>query len=385
MSENKNTAFQTSSRSRRRVKRQKPWLAVPLAILLLLIVAALFFAVRHAIKKWGGSKPAEPVTTTEAPATTPAETEADTTEAPPATTPAPDTTEAVPQTTEAPATTPAETEPAQTTSSGGAEAFHMYTAAELLPVPEGISYDFFSDKNADDPNGSWWFGGMVRNLETGEVELQYERHAETLELLDKYGAIYRKNTDQKVTYLTFDCGYEYGYTASILDTLKEKNVKAVFFVAGDFVNDPANKDLLLRMYNEGHVIGSHTDHHKVMPTLSDGEFILELNELQRKVNDMLGVEYQIHFYRPPQGSCSERDLYLARKMDITTVFWSYAYGDYDTQNQMEVPLALEKAEKGLHDGCVYLLHAVSSTNAAMLGDLIDFIQGQGYEIRRIDQ
>ena len=226
---------------------------------------------------------------------------------------------------------------------------------------------------------------MSRDLETGLVERQYERHAETLNLLEKYGAIYRKNEEKKVTYLTFDCGYEYGFTGKILDTLKEKNVQAVFFIAGDFVNDPNNKDLLVRMYEEGHVIGSHTDHHLVMTTLSDEEFIDELNNLQIKVNNMLGREYQIHFYRPPQGSCSERDLYLARKMDITTVFWSYAYGDYNTQNQMEIPLALEKAEKGLHDGCVYLLHAVSSTNAAMLGDLIDFMRGEGYEIRRIDQ
>ncbi|MBO4838634.1 MAG: polysaccharide deacetylase family protein [Lachnospiraceae bacterium] len=388
MSENKNTAFQTSSRSRRRVKRQRPWLAVPLAILVLLIAAALFFAVRHAIKKWGGTKPTEPATTTEAQQdTTPAETEPQTPEAtePVTTEPAteaPDTTEAA-DTTEAQALDT--TEAAETTGSPVAEAFHLYTPAELLPVPEDISYDFFSDINGDDENGSWWFGGMERDLETGEVTQLYERHAETLDLLDKYGAIYRKNADQKVTYLTFDCGYEYGYTGKILDTLKDKNVKAVFFVAGDFVNDPENYDLLKRMYDEGHVIGSHTDHHKVMPTLSDGEFIQELNELQRKVNNILGVDYQIHYYRPPQGSCSERDLYLARKMDITTVFWSFAYGDYDTQNQKEVPVALELAEKGLHDGCVYLLHAVSSTNAAMLGDLIDFIQGQGYEIRRIDQ
>ncbi len=387
MSENKNTTFQTSSRSRRRVKRQRPWLAVPLAILVLLIAATLFLAVRHAIKKWGGSKPAEPAVTTEAQQdTTPAGTEPQTTE-PQTTEPVTETPEPTdaPQTTEPVETEPAETEPAETTGSPVAEAFHLYTPAEILPVPEDISYDFFSDSNADDPNGSWWCGGMKRDLETGEVTKEYDRHAETLELLDKYGAIYRKNEDRKVTYLTFDCGYEYGYTAKILDTLKEKNVKAVFFVAGDFVNDPDNKELLLRMYNEGHVIGSHTDHHLIMPTLSDGEFIQELNELQRKVNDMLGFEYQIHFYRPPQGSSSERDLYLARKMDITTVFWSFAYGDYDTQNQKEISEALELAERGLHDGCVYLLHAVSSTNAAMLGDLIDFIQGQGYEIRRIDQ
>ena len=379
---NKRT-FQTSSRSRKRTVRQKPWLAVPLGLLVLLILAALFFTVKYAVGKWGGSSKE----TTAASVTTEATTPAATTTTPAATTTAPvvtttakaETTPATePQTTAAQETTPQATSPVS-------EGFHLYTASEVLPVPEGISRNFFDDINASDAGGSWWFGSRTRNLETGEVEKGYDRSASTLALLEKYDAIYRKNEDQKVVYLTFDCGYEYGFTASILDTLRDKGVKAVFFVAGDFVNDAKNKDLLDRMYNEGHIIGSHTDHHPVMPTKSDEEFIDELNQLQIKVNNMLGLEYQIRFYRPPQGSTCERDLYLAQKMDLTTVLWSYAYGDYDTQNQPEVSWALEKAKKGLHDGCVYLLHAVSSTNTAMLGDLIDYIRGEGYEIRRIDQ
>ena len=394
-----NSAFQNSGKSRRRVKRQKPWLAVPLAVLVILFAVALFFAVKHAIGKWGGSptpsESAQSAQTTEPATDAPEKTEAPTTEKQSSTSEAETEAESreIPSQTQSEASgTPAQTEPAETKepeteqpSSQEAGAFHLYTAAELLPVPEEISRSFFEDINASDSSGSWWFGSMVRNLETGVVVKGYDRSASTLGLIGKYQAIYRKNEDQKLVYLTFDCGYEYGYTGMILDTLKEKNVQAVFFVAGDFVNDSKNADLLRRMYEEGHVIGSHTDHHPVMPLLTDEEFIDEQNNLQLKVNAMLGRDYQIRFYRPPQGSCSERDLYLAGKMGLTTVFWSYAYGDYDTQNQMEVSAALEKAEKGLHDGCVYLLHAVSSTNAAMLGDLIDYIRNEGYEIRRIDQ
>ena len=381
MSDNKrNTAFQTSSRSRKRVARQRPWLAVPLAVLVLLLCVALFFVVKHAVAKWGSgsSDPSVATTTTvrEESSGVPEESSGSPEESAAA------TGERADNQTES---TPAAAESSTASLSPGAESFHLYTAEELLPVPEDISRGFFEDVNAEDKTGSWWFGSMKRNLESGAVEKVYDRSAATLALLDKYGAIYRKNADQKVCYLTFDCGYEFGHTASILDTLRDKGVKAVFFVAGDFVNDNANKDLLMRMYAEGHIIGSHTDHHPVMPTLSDDKFIEELNNLQIKVNNMLGQSVQIRFYRPPQGSCSERDLYLARKMGITTVFWSYAYGDYDTQNQMEVSQALEKAKVGLHDGCVYLLHAVSSTNAAMLGDLIDFIRSEGYDIRRIDQ
>ena len=375
--QNDNRTFKTSSRSRKRVRRQKSWLIIPLVLLLLLIMTALFFVVRYAIRHFSGS-PAEstPVESRLVPDSSTAET------FPPVGSTADPGSSSQTETTTAPA--PLETEPLQT-EPPVLEEFHLYTATEVLPLPDDINRGFFEDVNASDPNGSWWCGKKVRNPETGEEKTEYERHAPTLATLEKYGAIYRKNADQKVTYLTFDCGYEYGYTASILDTLKEKNVKAVFFVAGDFVNDQKNRDLLLRMYNEGHVIGSHTDHHRIMPKETDESFIMELNGLQLKVNQLLGFAYQIHYYRPPEGSTCERDLALARKMDITTVLWSYAYADYSVNNQPDVAQSLQKAEAGLHNGCVYLLHAVSSTNAAMLGDLIDYIQSQGYEIRRIDQ
>ena len=380
-----NRAFQTSSRSRKRVKRQRPWLMIPLILLLLMICAALFLAVRYAIKALGSGQTQPSVVTTQAP-TLASETPAASSSEDNATQPQTASSQAETTSSEA-ATAPSQTnstEPASS-QSGADAAFHLYTAAELLPVPDGIERGFFTDVNAEDKNGSWWFGRRTRNLQTGEVTVEYERNASTLETLREYGAIYRKNENEKVAYLTFDCGYEYGHTATILDTLKEKNVKAVFFVAGDFVNDAKNKELLLRMFNEGHVIGSHTDHHPIMPNQTDEGFIDELNGLQLKVNDLLGVDYQIHYYRPPEGSTCERDLYLARKMDITTVLWSYAYGDYNVNNQPEVAASLEKAKIGLHDGCVYLLHAVSSTNASMLGDLIDYIHGEGYELRRIDQ
>ena len=386
--QNENRTFQTSSRSRKRVKRQKSWLIIPLTLLLLLIVAALFFVVRYAIRRFGGT-PAEstPIESTSAPEQTQpsGSPSAGNTETPAGTSGQEplSTTEGnlnpPPTETEPPVTEPPATEPPVL------EEFHLYTATEVLPLPDDVDRGFFEDVNASDANGSWWCGKKVRDPETGEERTEYDRHKPTLETLEKYGAIYRKNTDQKVAYLTFDCGYEYGYTASILDTLKEKNVKAVFFVAGDFVNDQKNRDLLLRMYNEGHIIGSHTDHHHIMPKETDESFIMELNGLQLKVNQMLGFNYQIHFYRPPEGSTCERDLALARRMDITTVLWSYAYADYSVNNQPEVAASLKKAEEGLHQGCVYLLHAVSSTNAAMLGDLIDYIQGQGFELRRIDQ
>ena len=252
--------------------------------------------------------------------------------------------------------------------------------AGVPAVPDTISRDYFLEGQG------FYYHGVKRDLETGNVTI--ERYGGTLRLentLAPYGAITSKNFGEKIVYLTFDCGYENGNTARILDVLKEKGVRAIFFCAGDFINDPANRPLLLRMIEEGHLIGNHTDHHKQMYKLSDEEVVAELNGLQNKLNALLGFEYQLVYYRPPQGDASERDVYLAKQLGYTTVFWSFAYYDYDTADQPEPSAALTKAKQGLFDGCVYLLHAVSSTNATILPDLIDYARAQGYEIRRLDQ
>ena len=156
-------------------------------------------------------------------------------------------------------------------------------------------------------------------------------------------------------------------------------------MTGGFVDEGSKTlPIMKRMLAEGHLIGSHTEHHKVMPTLSNEEFVEELNSVYRKLKKVLGDDFTMLFYRPPQGASCPRDLALASYLGYYSVFWSFAYGDYEPTAQPEPAASLQKMKDTLHPGCVYLLHAVSSTNATVLGDLIDYIHAEGYEIRRID-
>lgn len=251
-----------------------------------------------------------------------------------------------------------------------------YNAAALNAMPK----DLFVDCDpAKDPKGTWFFGKVKRDLATGEVTYVWDRWPDTLALLDKYGGIYRRHTEEKVCYLTFDCGYENGCTPPILDTLKEKNAPGTFFVTGDYVEEAG--DLIRRMADEGHIIGNHTDHHYNATTITAEVFREEIENVEKKLQTLCGYDQPVLYWRPPEGGSNEYVLAMSKAMGLRTVLWSYAYYDYDTANQPEYSSALQKAKEALHPGCVYLLHAVSETNAKMLGELIDWIRAQGYEIR----
>ncbi len=251
-----------------------------------------------------------------------------------------------------------------------------YNAAALNAMPKTL----FEDCNAaTDPKGTWFFGKVKRDLATGEVTYVWDRWASTLALLEQYGGIYRRHTEEKVCYLTFDCGYENGFTSVILDTLKEKNAPGIFFVTGDYIDDAGNQ--LQRMMDEGHLIGNHTESHYNATTITAEVFREEIESVERKMADRYGYTTPMLYWRPPEGGSNEYVLAMSQAMGLRTVLWSYAYYDYDTANQPEYASALQKAKEALHPGCVYLLHAVSETNAAMLGELIDWIRAEGYEIR----
>lgn len=234
------------------------------------------------------------------------------------------------------------------------------------------------DDQGDDLTGSWYFAKTNYDESTGESSVVWDRSQSTIDLIDEYGAIYRGDQTRKVCYFTFDCGYEYGPTTDILDTLKEKNVPAIFFLTGHYVK--SEEKLIQRMIDEGHILGNHTVNHKNMTQVSKETFVEELEGLEQLVYDKFPDADPMLYWRPPQGACNEWVLKLADKMGYHTVMWSWAYYDYDTENQYEPSVALEKAKNGLHPGAVYLFHTESTTNAAILGDLIDWIRGQGYEI-----
>lgn len=174
--------------------------------------------------------------------------------------------------------------------------------------------------------------------------------------------------------LTFDEGYENGYTASILDTLKQKKVKAVFFVTYDYVS--RNPELVQRMIDEGHVVGNHSWSHPSMPDLSADEQAEQITKLHDYVKEQFG--YTMTLFRTPKGEFSERSLEVAKGLGYTSVFWSFAYYDYNVNDQPDTQKAYNRVTQAAHKGAVYLLHAVSKTNDAILGDVIDELKQQGY-------
>lgn len=184
---------------------------------------------------------------------------------------------------------------------------------------------------------------------------------------------------EKEIFLTFDQGYENGYTEKILDTLKEKNVHATFFLTGDYVRsvDPA---LIQRMIDEGHVLGNHGDKHKSLPEellpISIERAEQELLDCHNLVKEKFG--YEMKYSRPPKGEFSERSLEVTKRLGYKTFLWSFAYKDWIVDQQPDKTEAYNKITKFAHGGEIMLLHSVSSTNTEILGDLIDGLQAEGY-------
>ena len=201
--------------------------------------------------------------------------------------------------------------------------------------------------------------------------------------LAKYDTYYLGDTSQKVIYLTFDCGYENGYTEQILDALKKHNAPAAFFVVGHMVESAP--DIVRRMAAEGHVVGNHTFHHPDMSSISQQEaFRKELESLADLYQQTTGQPLS-HFYRPPQGKYSEENLKQAQALGYKTVFWSLAYVDWNTDSQPSAEQAYAKLLPRIHDGAIVLLHSTSRTNAEILDDLLTRWEGMGYTFRSLEE
>lgn len=199
-----------------------------------------------------------------------------------------------------------------------------------------------------------------------------------VEFRDAYADLgaYPLSDDSSRIILTFDQGYENGYTAKILDTLRDRNVTAIFFLTGDYAKkEPA---LVRRMIAEGHMLGNHGMQHLAAPTLSDAELEQEIMDLHRYVLEQYGCEMQ--YFRPPCGEYDERVLEKVRQLGYRTVFWSYAYVDWKTDAQPAPAEALAGLTGAAHGGAIYLLHAVSATNAEVLGALIDSLREKGFTV-----
>lgn len=201
-------------------------------------------------------------------------------------------------------------------------------------------------------------------------------------IVEKHGAIFLGDTTQKELYLTFDNGYENGYTARVLDVLKEKKVPAIFFVTGHYIKD--QPELLRRMAAEGHLIGNHSWSHPDMTQISSDKIKDELEKVKADAAQITGRQTMIYL-RPPRGIFNDRSLAVSKELGYTSVFWSVAYKDWDTRAQKGADYAYNQVMAQLHPGAVILLHTVSKDNADALGRIIDGARQQGYEFKSLDQ
>ncbi|MGG4447953.1 delta-lactam-biosynthetic de-N-acetylase [Brevibacillus sp. HB1.2] len=201
-------------------------------------------------------------------------------------------------------------------------------------------------------------------------------------IVDRHGAVFLGDTTKKELYLTFDNGYENGFTPKILDTLVAKKVPAIFFVTGHFVKE--QPELLKRMAQEGHLIGNHSWSHPDMTTVSNQKIKDELTKVRDAVQQVTG-QANMRYLRPPRGIFSDRTLAVTKDMGYTNVFWSVAYKDWDTKVQRGAKYAYDSVMAQLHPGAVILLHSVSKDNAEALGMMIDEARKQGYEFKSLEQ
>lgn len=251
-------------------------------------------------------------------------------------------------------------------------------SGEIETVPEEnieVEVTPVSTLNLSNTVCAW---GFVRKKDAVQPEI----YGPYSKVLDSYDGIYMGNNNAKRIYLTFDEGYENGYTPAILDTLKEKNVTATFFVTMPYVKQ--NEALIQRMIDEGHIVGNHTVNHPSMPEVTDD------TKLEKEVMDLHDYmvekfNYEMTYLRPPKGEYSERTVKLCKDLGYTHVLWSSAYDDWDVNNQKGNDYAKKMILNYSHNGCVMLLHAVSKDNTEVLGDIIDALRNQGYEFYSLDE
>jgi len=238
----------------------------------------------------------------------------------------------------------------------------------LVPANPAAVTEFGSYAALDGTKLGWGPGGPVDELNRSQGALAYQ------EKYGKYDADFI-GKNEKVIYLSFDQGYENGFTAPILDTLKEKNVPAIFFLTGHYAK--TQPELIQRMIDEGHILGNHSQNHPSFPDTPLEQCHKEVQEIHDYVKEHFN--YEMSLFRFPAGEFSEQNLKLCQEMGYRSVFWSFAYRDWEVDNQPEPAEALETIVSKAHPGAIILLHSVSETNAQVLGDVIDRLRAEGYE------
>lgn len=200
-------------------------------------------------------------------------------------------------------------------------------------------------------------------------------------ILDKYNAYYADKSGEKVLYLTFDNGYEEGYTGKVLDVLKKKDVPATFFVTGHYVE--SEPDLVKRMVDDGHIVGNHSYNHPDLTVLSNDSMQKELEDLEKEVGKV-SDQKEMKYLRPPKGTFNKESLKWASDLGYIHIFWSLAFIDWDTDKQSGWEYAYDQIMDQIHPGGIILLHTVSSDNAEALSHVITDLKKEGYTFKSLD-
>lgn len=212
-------------------------------------------------------------------------------------------------------------------------------------------------------------------------EIQPDPGAIYEDIIRENDAFYIGDSDEDIVYLTFDCGYENGNLPIILDALKEAQIPALFFLTGHFME--SEPDLVLRMVNEGHLVGNHTYDHPNLTTVTKDEFISEITRAEEKFYEITGQE-MAKYLRPPEGRFNQEMLDWAEESNYYTILWSLAYVDWHVDKQKGANHALKEVMSRIHPGAIILLHSTSSDNALAMKDLISETINAGYEFRSIE-
>lgn len=230
-----------------------------------------------------------------------------------------------------------------------------------------------SSENLSNKKIEW---GVKRNNE--HKQPNFEKY--NIDILNKNKGIAVGNENDKKIYITFDNGYEAGYTDQILNILKENDVVATFFITAHYLN--TEPDLVKKMIDNGNIVGNHTVNHKSMPDLTEEVIHEEVMKLHKVVYEKFN--YEMKYIRPPMGEFSEKTINITNNLGYKTVMWSFAYEDWNEDKQPDEEKAKKKILDNLHNGEIILLHATSKTNANILGDVIKEIKKQGYEIKSLE-
>lgn len=243
--------------------------------------------------------------------------------------------------------------------------------SKLVDVVTNVTEDFSALSNKK----ICWGIKRSNNHEQPDVGKENKR------IIDKYNGMCLGNSEKKYLYLTFDAGYEAGYTEKIIEVLKENNVKGTFFITGHYLN--TKPELVQKMIENGNTVGNHTVNHKSMPEIDLNKIKEEVMNLHTAVYEKFG--YEMKYIRPPKGECSERTISYTNSLGYTTVMWSLAYDDWDENKQGRESYGKEKVLNNLHNGAIILLHSNSKDNANILDEIIKKAKEMGYEFKSLDE